>query len=247
MKIYTNHKRLQQKQRIGTVASMVGFGIMLIALFVSWQQPDYLMIAWTGMFVGLAVAMFGTYHVNRWVRPPLAHKVLAESLDELGRRYMLFNYVGLIPHLLLTPKGLIAIKAKKYEGPASYDSENERWLGKFSLWKLYTTGLTAEGLGDPSEEVTQLRNEVLAWLQVNVPDLVDDIPVAGIALFTAPKTELTLPEKLPVPVVQPDGLKESVKKQFKMENRLRKTTYKQLSELLIEQAKEAGASEDEKE
>lgn len=246
MKIYTNHKLLKQKQRIGTIASMVGFGIMLVALVVSWQQPDYLIFAWTGMFLGLAVAMFGTYHVNRWVRPPLAHKVLAESLDELSGRYMLFNYVDLIPHLLLTPKGLIAIKAKKYEGPVSYDPQKEEWLGKFSLWRLYTTGLTAEGLGDPSEDVTELRNEVLAWLQVHVPDLADDIPVAGVALFTAPKTTLTLPEKPPVTVIQADGLKEAVKKQFKRENRLRKTTYKKLSELLLQQAEEVGATEEEK-
>ena len=141
MKIYTNHKLLKQKQRIGTVASMIGFGIMLIALVVSWQQPDYLIVAWTGMFLGLAVAMLGTYHVNRWVRPPLAHNLLAESLDELSGRYMLFNYVDLIPHLLLTPKGLVAIKAKKYEGPVTYDPQKEEWQGKFSLWRVYTTGL----------------------------------------------------------------------------------------------------------
>ncbi len=246
MKIYTNQKLLSQKQRIGTIASMVGFGIMLVALVISWQQPDYLIFAWTGMFLGLAVAMIGTYHVNRWVRPPLAHNLLAESLDELGSRYMLFNYVDLIPHLLLTPKGLIAIKAKKYEGPVAYDSEKEEWQGKFSLWRVYTTGLTAEGLGDPSEEVTKSRNDVLAWLQVHLPDLADDIPVAGIALFTAPKVTLSLPEKPPVMVVQAEGLKEAVKKQFKRENRLRKTTYKKLSELLTQQAQDAGAVEEEK-
>ena len=106
--------------------------------------------------------------------------------------------------------------------------------------------LTAEGLGDPSEEVTQSRNEVLAWLQVHVPDLADDIPVAGMVLFAAPKVTLTLPEKPPITVVQADGLKEAVKKQFKLENRLRKTTYRKLSELLIKQAEEVGASEEEK-
>ena len=74
----------------------------------------------------------------------------------------------------------------------------------------------------------------------------DDIPVAGMALFTAPKVTLTIPDKPPVTVIQAEGLKEAVKKQFKRENRLRKTTYKKLSELLIEQAQEVGAIEEEK-
>lgn len=243
MKIYTNTKLIQQKQRIGTIASMVGFGIMLISLFVSWQ-PERALIAWVGMFIGLGIAMFGTYHVNRWVRPPLGQHVLAESLEKLSGRYFLFNHIAQIPHLLLTPRGLIAIKAKKYEGPVRYDAEKERWIGKFSLWRLYTTGLTAEGLGDPSEDITESRNDVLAWLETHAPDLADDIPVAGIALFTAPKVTLELPEEMPVPIAQPETIKEMVQKRFKREKPLRKQVYRQLRDLLIEQAKEVGVMEE---
>ena len=242
MKIYTNSKLIQQKQRIGTIASMVGFTIMLISFFVSWQ-PDRAFIAWVGMLIGLGIAMFGTYHVNRWLRPPLAHDVLAKSLEKISGRYFLFNHIGLIPHLLLTPKGLMAIKAKKYEGPVSYDPENERWIGKFSLWRLYTTGLTAEGLGDPSEEITKLRNDVLAWLQVHAPDLADDIPVAGIALFTAPKVTLNISDEPPIAIAQPDTIKQVVQKRFKREKPLRKNVYRQLRDLLIAEAKEVGVME----
>ncbi|MGB0387423.1 MAG: nuclease-related domain-containing protein [Ardenticatenaceae bacterium] len=242
MKVYTNTKQIQQKQRIGTIASLAGFSIMLISLFVSWQ-PESALIAWVGMFAGLGVAMLGTYHVNRWVRPPLTHDVLAESLERLSGRYILFNHIGLVPHLLLSPRGLIAIKAKKYEGPVTYDPENERWTGKFSLWRLYSTGLTAEGLGDPSEEVTKSRNDVLAWLELHLPDLVDDIPVAGIACFVAPKVTLNIPDEPPIPIAQPETIKEEVQKLFKRERHLKKEHYKKLRNLLEKEAQEVAGAE----
>jgi hypothetical protein len=133
--------------------------------------------------------------------------------------------------LMLTPKGLIAINVKRYEGPVGYDAQTKRWRGKFSLTRLYGRGLTAESLGDPSEELTRTRNAVLAWLQSRVPEIADEVPVEAVAFFINPKVELNVPNA-PVPIAQQPSLKKVVQGFFAKEKPLSKETYSRLRSAL---------------
>lgn len=231
MKSYTNTKKVKQKQKIAMVASLVGLVIMGVSLAISFR-PAYSTPAWIAAFVGLAIASVGTYHVNRWVRPPLPEPFMEQTFkDRLDARHVLFNHFGVVPHLMLTPKGLIAIQVKRYEGPVSYDAQTKKWRGKVSIARLYGHGLTAEGLGDPSEELTRARNAVLAWLQRTVPEVADDVPVEAVAFFINPKTELNVAQA-PIPIAQQGTLRKVVQGFFTKEKPLPKEVYNRLRSAL---------------
>lgn len=226
MKTYTNLKRIKQKQQIGVWASMAGLLTMALSLVVSFQA-EYASFAWIMAFVGLAIAAVGTYHVNRWIRPPMPEPFMEETFRRMDGRHVLFNHFGAVPHLLLTPKGLIAIKVKRYEGPVNYDPQTNKWRGKTSLARLYGRGLTAETLGDPGEDLTKARNDVLAWLQRSVPEIADEVPVEAVAFFINPKIELNVPGT-PIPIAQQPSLKKVVQGFFVKEKPLSREVYNRL-------------------
>jgi len=209
MKIYTNDPLVSRKQRIGFWFTLFGVACMVGAIFVS-QTPENVIIAWAISLVGLTSALFGTYHINRWARRPVAQQSIGQALEKLDSRHLLTNYVGVVPHLLLTPKGVIGLRVKRYDGPVHYSAAAQKWQGKFSLGRLYMQGMTAEGLGDPTIEAQASTEKLKAWLAAN--DLAD-VPVTSVAYFLAPRVTLS-GDPAPIPVTQPDSLKKSVQEQF---------------------------------
>ncbi|MDQ4076473.1 MAG: NERD domain-containing protein [Chloroflexota bacterium] len=230
MKIYTNKRVIEKYQKRGIRFSVAGLLVMGVAFILVWW-PAYAYLAWPLLLVGVTISMIGTYYVNRWLRPPLPEPVMEEAFQRFNARYVLFHHTGLVPHLLLTPKGLIVIKAKRYEGPVRYNAETEKWKGKFSIRRFYGHGLTAETLGDPAEEVRQLEEHVRAWLQLNLPDVAEQVPVEGIALFLPPKTEFHVADS-PLPLAQPDTIKKVVQQLFSKRKPLPRAVYNRLRDAL---------------
>lgn len=226
MKVYTNTTLVQRRSRIGFWSTLLGVGLMIGAIFIS-QNAAYALWAWLVSLAGLLLALFGTYNINRWARRPMPYVVLPQILDKLDSRYLLLNYSTIAPHLLLTPKGLIALRGKRYDGPVTYEAATQKWRGRVSLGKLYTQGLTAEGLGNPTEEAANLQEGVETWLKAHEVAA----PVASIILFLSP-TIAFAGDPLPVTVAVPDTLKKTVQEQFADLPLLPHDTYQQLQSLL---------------
>lgn len=246
MKAYTNIKRIEQKQKLGVIFSLVGFLIVMASLFFSFQ-PESPLAGWGLLLtlLGFVVALVGTYHLNRWVRPPLPEIVIDEVLERLDSRYLLFHHFPLlpVPHLLLTPKGLVALVVKRFEGEVFYEAEGDRWRTPLSLGRLariYFKGLTSEGLGRPGEEGQQAQEAVRAWLQVHLPELADEIPVAGLLLFLSPQATLHGTEASPLLVTQPPALYKALQGLLDPLPTLPKPQYKRLRDTLEARMAEAG-------
>lgn len=190
MKVYTNEPVVARRRKIGTLAGFLSLGMLFVAIFLSFR-PALIVYAYALAISALAIGMVGTYHINRWVRPPLAETTLAAALKGLERKYVLYNYYGPLPHILLTPHGLVALVVKRYEGKAR--CQNGRWTGSLSLWRLYSRGFTAEGLGNPHEEAERAVRVLREWLQRQVPEYADRIPVEAVVVFLNPeRLELTI-------------------------------------------------------
>lgn len=216
MRIVTNQKTVKLKQRIAMWTSVVGLGLLVVAFVLSLpnvtaNNPTLAVVAWPVAIVGLLIATVGTYHVNRWVRPPRAHEALAEALKGLDNRHILYNYIGPVPHLLLSPRGLFALVVKRYDGPARY--VDGKWVGKFSLRRLYGQGLTAEGLGNPNKEIEDQTATVERWLQQELPEEAEKIPVAAVAVFINPAVQLD-PGDNPAPIATIKTVKRALQRDF---------------------------------
>lgn len=210
MKVYTNEGLVGRKRKIAGISSLLGFGILLAAIFLSFRE-QYATYAWFGAAAGLLVSLVGTYHVNRWVRPPIPEKILPKVLKRLDRRYFLYNYIGPVPHLLLTPSGLVAIVVKRYEGDVS--CEDDSWKGSFSIRRLYTRGLTAESLGNPTNDALQAREKIQAWLEREVPEHADEVPTDAVVLFlNSDSVEFKQLEGCTVAVAVPEDLRKVLRR-----------------------------------
>ncbi len=225
MKIYTNETIIDKNQKMGMRFSVAGILILVLSFVLVWTR--FAVYSWPVLIVGMVISTVGTYYANRWIRPPLAEPVMKEALERLSGRYVLFNHSSVVPHLLLSPKGLVPIKVKRYEGPVRYHAAAGKWQGQFSFRRFYGQGLTAETLGNPTEEMTALTEQVRAWLQATLPDLAERIPVEGVALFLAPKVELGV-EEPPFPLARPDTLREIVQDTFARQKPLPRDVYKRL-------------------
>lgn len=232
MRIVTNHNRIRGKQRLGLILSVIGLAIMLasvVLLFRSELGTPGLIVG----LIGLGIASAGTYHINRWVRPPLPEVILPDLLRRLDARHVLFNHVdGLpTPHLLLTPNGLVAIAARRYEGPVRYDQEKGRWRGSFSLSRLYIRGLTAERLGDPTADLEARREAVNRWLAAEVPEIADQIPVEAMALFLASNSNIEGSDPA-ISVAQPKTVKRELRALINRHPALSRERYQRLRDTL---------------
>lgn len=234
MKVYTNLSLVKRRSRLGFWSTLIGVGLMVGAVFLA-QDVNNALGAWLVSLAGLGVALFGTYNINRWARKPMAYVMLPELLDKLDSRYLLLNHSSIAPHLLLTPKGIIVLRGKRYEGPITYDANAQQWKGRFSLGRFYSQGLTAEGLGNPSTEAAALRNDVEGWLTENEVTA----PVAPVILFTSPLTTFA-GDSLPVTVAVPDTLKKTIQEQFADLPLLPHDTYQELQSLLETRATNEG-------
>ncbi|GEM_PF-5040945 len=233
MKVYTNEPLVARKRKIGTVAGFVSLVMLFVAIFVSFR-PNLIAYAYTLAITALLIGTVGTYHINRWVRPPVAETTLAAALKGLDRKHVLYNYYGPWPHLLLTPYGLVAIVVKRYEGRAR--CHDNRWQGAFSFWRLYSRGLTAERLGQPHEEAERARQAVQAWLRDRLPDHADRIPVEAVVVFLNPqKVDLEMEGCRDDIITFPKKLKTVLRKRLMPRmKRLPPETYRVLQEALEE-------------
>jgi hypothetical protein len=216
MKVITNGQLVQSKQRLAARLSVVGLVVLSVAFMMSLTasatiHPLLPILAWPVAIVGLLIAMVGTYYINRWVRPPLAPETLATTLKGLDNKHVLFNHVGPVPHLLVSPRGLFPLVVKRYDGSGSY--ADGQWKAQFSPRRFFGQGVTAERLGNPDAELEAAEAAVEQWLQTQLPDYAEQIPVAAVAVFINPRAQIDLGEN-PRPITNIEGLHKTLRRNF---------------------------------
>lgn len=217
-----NEPFLVKRGKYARYASYVGFGSLFVGLL---SVNRSMALAYGMLMIGLIAASIGAYLANRYVKEPRADRVFADALQNLDKRYVLYQYYFPTNHLLMSHFGLTVLDPYAQGGTVSY--HRGHWRHKAGFRKIMQI-FGDPALGKPDSEIRAEVARVKKWIDELMPG--QDIPVTGVAVFTNPTVQLDV-EDCPVPAVRIDGLATFVKDGLKggrvlstaLQNQLRKT------------------------
>ena len=201
MRIVTNEKLIQNRARLGRVASLGGLVVLVLGLVAS-LYPRWLLASLGCLFVGFLLSQVGLYNANRWVKEPRPDQTLVKVLKGFGDRYHLYSYVLPARHVLLAPFGLCVVSPRDQGGKIT--CEGEKWHHEGSWKRVLFRFFGQEGLGNPTREVRAEVEKLRRFLAQRFPD--DDVPIEGVVVFTNPEVDLET-ENPAVPVLDGTHLK----------------------------------------
>ena len=232
MQIVRDERLIQRRKKIGQVTSLLGLGILVVGMAFTWLSPrwdiamDLTLYATLGtLLVGFILSNVGIYYTNRWGRSPRPDEMLDASLKGLGREYKIYHFVLPVPHVLLTPQGMVVVVTKLEGG--TYTVDNDKWRQRFSFMRVLRF-IGQEGLGNPTRDAKYFIDRMRKYLDKVAPELVE-APVTALIVFLAENVVLNVGETS-VPVVRAAKLKGFLRSG--MGKSMPKKTYRQLEELL---------------
>ncbi len=241
MRVYVNEKKVRFRSRVGTIASLVGMGVllggMIITLRIRPDRPDYpfwLSLALAALVVGFFAAQIGNYNIRYFARRPIRmDQALDQALKGFDDRYEVYHWLLPADHVLLGPAGLYVVVLRDSRYPVH--AVGARWRQPFTLRRVFTI-LAQEGLGDPVGEALAEVKRLREWLQKIDPDL--DVEVKPLVFFVEP-VPITR-EDPAVPPLLPKELKKYLRKQAK-EDRLPDPVRQRLSQIFHQVVEKAQA------
>lgn len=211
MKVIRNEKYVQRRGKIGRYASLAALIVLLIGMLISFFRPEFIIVSFVCLLVGLVLSQVGIYYGNRFTRIDRPDEVLSRSLKGLDDRYALYHYKTPTPHVLVGPDACYVLSVQMQGGKVS--AQGSRW--KQSLgWKWLFAWMGQESIGNPAKSA-QIEVESLEhFLDKQLPGV--DVPVRPVVVFSHPDVELNVADTV-VPVVHAKQLKDWVRTESKGE------------------------------
>jgi hypothetical protein len=211
MQSITNNRLLESRGKIGKRVTWGGFILVFGSLGVLYLPiAESQMLSMIVMLGGFLITNVGMYYFNRYVRPPLFHTLVEEALKGLDNRYRLYNYMGPVDHVLLTPNGVMAITVRRMGGVIT--CIGDKWSTRTGI--LSRLRFTAEDqLANPSADLRQDVSRLQALLEAKLPDDKNEkpVPIGGVVYFAHSNAVLKLDQPT-VPVVTSKNLADHLKR-----------------------------------
>lgn len=206
MKVSTNTELIENRKkwakRIAPVTMLLLVG-GLITNFLSINSPEYFRPTLILLALGFVSAIFSSNLANNWVREPRADQTLSQVLKKFGNDYLLYNYIGPIPHTLIAPDGVYAFVVKNQKGEISVNGR--KVSRKFTVGRILRM-FAEEGMGAPITEAQGRGSKLDKFFRKSLAD--DEIPyIKSVVLFSNPDAELVVNEP-EVPVLKTNELKQ---------------------------------------
>jgi hypothetical protein len=206
MENIVNQPFLTKRAKYAKWGSYVGFGALFVGLVTGMRSP---LSSYAFLMVGLLGASIGSYLSNRYVKEPRPDQSLALALEELDKRYALYNYYLSSQHVVASHFGLTVLEPRAQRGEIRVSKGH--WRHKGGARKLLQL-LGEPGLGRPDGDLERGVHDVKEWIAKLMPD--DEIPVSGVIVFTNPKAKL-LVEDAATPVTSAEELAQYLKEGLK--------------------------------
>ena len=211
MKIITNHKVINNRKKIGGIASTASLVFVVLGLVFMFQ--DGMMIYSTAsIIIGFIGMQIGVFMGNRWGSKVQPHKRIEAALKGLDNKYTLYNYITGAPHLLVGPAGVYHFITYHQPGQITYDEGKGRWKQKGG--NAYLKIFAQDSLGRPDLDVEAFSFDLEKYLKKKSPDLVEKIKPQPILLFLNEKASVDAKDA-PVAALVPEKLKDFIRKQAK--------------------------------
>jgi hypothetical protein len=213
MKVSTNSELIESRKkwakRVAPVTMLLLVG-GLITNFLSINDPAYFRPTLILLALGFVSAIFSSNLANNWVREPRADQTLSQVLKKFGNDYLLFNYIGPIPHTLIAPDAVYAFVVKNQKGEITVNGR--KISRKFTPGRILRI-FAEEGMGAPITEAQGRSSKLDKFFRKSLPD--EDIPyIKSIVLFANPDAELVVNEP-EVPVLKTNELKQFLRDEAK--------------------------------
>jgi len=223
METIRDDKKIARYRQIGIITMFVSIGILLSGLFLGSNQIWSLL----ALGIGWLVAQVSLYLSNRYVRKPRADEALDEVLSKLVaekvvKRGRVYHYCLPVPHVLLTPDGIVLFVLKYQRG--NMEADGDKWrqtkVGLLNLNKY----LAQESIGNPTREAELALQLMVNFLNKNVPE-VEELPLAVLIAFTTvPNTQLDV-QRSRVPAMHVSKVKGYLRQQWEKSKPMPKNHY----------------------
>ena len=232
MNVIVNERLVNQRAKLGKIASLGGLAILAGGMIASFQEA-YLYLSFAGLLLGFIVSQVGSYYTVRWGRKPRADEVLAAAMKGLDRKFGFYNYYLPAPHVLVGPTGIFVFLVKFQSGQVICDGK--RWREKRGLGKILLV-FGQESLGNPTAELELEMQRLSKFIAEKQPEL--DPTIRGAVVFANPRVELVLNEPT-APVLKPKQLKPYLRRPLKDNGYLKGDERRMLVELFDQIVEEA--------
>ncbi|MFN2194619.1 MAG: hypothetical protein ACK2UW_00675 [Anaerolineales bacterium] len=212
MQIISNERLIKRNARVGQIASIVGLGVLVVGMIISFTRPDLFIWSLLALLVGFALSQIGIYFGNRWGRRPRPDEVLDAALKGLDGNFRLYHYSTPAAHLLTGPAGVWVLLTRMQRGKFVF--EKGRWRQKGGgFLQAYMRIFAQEGVGRPDLEAPSEVEAVKKFLNEKLPD--EELPVNAILVFTNDSAEFEENDEAFPPAVTAKKLKDFIRKEAK--------------------------------
>ena len=229
METVINQSFLEKRGKYARWGSYVGFVALFVGLLTALRQP---LISYVFLLVGLLGASMGSYMANRYVREPRADQKIADALESLDKRYVLYSYYLPSDHVVFSHHGFTVLEPRSQEGVITH--EDGRWNHKAGFRKIMQI-FGEPSLGKPDQDLEQQIAWVREWVE-QIPSE-EEIAVDGAIVFTSPSAELHIKD-LDYPAVDlkalPDFIREGHHERPPLSTRQRREIRSMLDEMVAQ-------------
>jgi len=213
MKTVTNFKYINRNKKIANYTQIVSLVILVGGFVISLNMTDAnsLLYSTLALVLGFILFQVSVYFSNHWGRSPRPDEKLAAGLKGLEDKYTFYDYVTVVPQLLVGPAGIWILVPYWQKGSFSYDSTKKRWRQKGGNFLLKLIG--QENLGRPEQDTYNMFQDLQKYIskEVEIPNL----PSPQVAMVFLDENAVIEAEDSPIPALRIDKLKDFMRRQAK--------------------------------
>jgi hypothetical protein len=191
---------------------IIGLAAAMGILFVNAGNPYLVFLGYPFLILGLILSKRGSFNNRRHgvggYKVASEDALIANALDGVPPRYHLYSWIKLgglsIDHLLVTPGGLMIIKACSQMGDFKMSNDVYRRKAGLATW-FATVG--EPSIGNPTRELNDQIKKLREWFAQKGLEL----PVDGVVVFMLPRTKILEAAEMSYPVCKLDQLKLAIR------------------------------------